>query len=113
MYSVIGTSRNFDLLVEIQLEMYDCMVSLVQMYAVEVWGYSVIRDMELLYTKFLKHMLFVQKKTRNDVVYCELGVYPLEVNINCRMIKFWVRLITGRNSKLSYLMYCCLWQLLL
>ena len=28
------------------------------------------------------------------------------------MIKFWVRLIIrGRISKLSFLMYCCLWQL--
>ncbi len=111
MYSVIGTSRNLDLPVEIQLEMYNSMVLSVQMYATEVWGYNVIREMELLHTKFLKHVLFVHKKTSNDIVYGELGVYPLQVNINCRMINFWVRLITGRNSKFSYLMYCCLWQL--
>ena len=68
--------------------------------------------MELLHTKFLKHVLFVHSKTSNDIVYGELGVYPLEVDINCRMIKFWVRLIIrGRYSKLSFLMYCCLWQL--
>ena len=54
--------------------------------------------MELLHTKFLKHVLFVHSKTSNDIVYGELGVYPLEVDINCRMINFWVRLITGRNT---------------
>ncbi len=78
MYSVIGTSRNLDLPVEIQLEKYNSMVSPVQMYAAEVWGYNVIRDMELLHTKFLKHVLFVCKKTCNDIVYGELGVYPLK-----------------------------------
>ena len=67
--------------------------------------------MELLHTKFLKHVLFVHSKTSNDIVYSELGVYPLEVDINCKMINHWVRLIPGRNSKLSLLMYCCLWQL--
>lgn len=46
MYSVIGTSRNLDLPVELQLEMYSSMASSVQMYASEVWGYNVIQDME-------------------------------------------------------------------
>ena len=111
MYSVIGTSRNLDLPVDIQLEMYNSMVSSVQMYAAEVWGHNVVRDMELLHMKFLKHVLFVHKKTSNDIVYGELGVYPLEVNINCRMVNSWVKLLGGKNSKLSYLMYCCLWEL--
>ena len=111
MYSVIGTSRNLDLPIDIQLEMYSSMVLSVQMYAAEIWGYNVIRDMELLHTKFLKHVLFVHGKTSNDIVYGELGVYPLEVDIKCRMINFWVRLITGRNSKLSFLMYRCLLRL--
>ena len=87
------------------------MVLSVQLYAAEVWGHNVIREMELLHTKYLKHVLFVHKKTSNDIVYGELGVYPIDVNINCRMLNYWVRLITGRNSKLSYIMYCCLWQL--
>ena len=93
MYSVIGTSRNLDLPIDIQLEIYNSMVLSVQMYAAEVWGHNVVRDMELLHTKFLKQVLFVHSKTSNDIVYGELGVYPLEVDINCRMISFWVGLI--------------------
>ncbi len=38
-------------------------------------------------------------------------MYPLDLNIKCRMINFCLKLITGKNSKLSYLMYCCLLQL--
>ncbi len=64
-------------------------------------GSYVVKDMELLLTKFL-HVLFVYKKTSDDVVYGELGVCPLQVSIKCRMVDFWVKLLTGKNSKLSY-----------
>lgn len=56
-------------------------------------------------------MLFVHRKTSNDICYGELGVNPLDVIINCRMLNFWARLITCKRSKLSYIMYCCLCQL--
>ena len=45
MYSVIGTSRNLDLPIDIQLEIYNSMVLSVQMYAAEVWGHNVVRNM--------------------------------------------------------------------
>lgn len=90
---------------EIQLEMYNSMVSSVQMYATEVRGHNV-KDMGLLHTKFLKHILFVHiMKTRYYIVCGELEVYPLQVNINCRMINLWVKLLAGRNNKLSYLIH--------
>ena len=111
MYSIIGTSRKFDLPVDMQLEMFHCMVSPILLYGSEVWGYNIARDVELLQLKYLKHVLFVHSKTCNDVVYGELGVYPLEISIKCRMINFWVKLLNGKNSKLSYLMYCCLLEL--
>lgn len=111
MYSVIGTSRKYDLPVDIQLEMFNNMVSPVLLYGSEVWGYNTAREIEFLHLKYIKHVLFVHSKTSNDIVYGELGVYPLEVTIKCKIINFWVRLINGKTSKLSYLMYCCLLEL--
>ena len=61
--------------------------------------------------KFLKHLLYVHRRTSTDIIYGELGMYPLEVSIKCRMINYWLRLITGKNTKLSYVMYTCLLQL--
>ena len=39
------------------------------------------------------------------MLYAELGRYPVEITIKCRMINFWIRLITGKISKLSYNFY--------
>ena len=38
----------------------------------------------------------------------ELGRYPLRITINARMIGFWYRLIHGKNTKLSLMLYQCL-----
>ena len=73
-----------------------------------MWGYNVIRDVVILHIKFLKYTLGVQKNTCNDMVYGDLGVCPLEVEIKVRIVKYWVRLITGKPGKLAYIMYQCL-----
>lgn len=70
--------------------------------------YGVVRDMELLHTKFLKNVFREDKKTSGHIVYGKL-VYSLEININYKMINVWVGMIIGRNSKLSYLMSFGLW----
>ena len=108
MYSVIGKYRKFDLPVDLQLELFRSMVVPVLLYGSEVWGYNVIRDVVILHIKFLKYTLGVQKNTCNDMVYGDLGVCPLEVEIKVRIVKYWVRLITGKPGKLAYIMYQCL-----
>lgn len=111
MYSIIGTCRKFDLPVDIQIEMFNSMVLPVMTYASEIWGHYIIRDMEILQMKYFKQVLCVHKKTSTDIVYGELGVYPVEIHIKCRVICFWVRILLGSKSKLSYLMYKCLFLL--
>ena len=111
LYTILGTCRKYDLPVDIQIQMYNSMVVPVMTYACEIWGNETVRELELLQMKFLKHVLYVHRYTGTDIVYGELGVYPLEISIKCRMINYWTRLITGKNTKLSYVMYTCLLQL--
>lgn len=80
-------------------------------YACEVWGYSVSKELKQLHMKFLKHVLYVQMKTSTDIVYGELGEYPIDININTRMVGYWSRLITGKTSKLSRKIYLCMLHL--
>ena len=96
MYSLSGTSHKFDLPVDIQLEMFNTLVLPIMTYASEIWGHYIIREAELLQMKFLKHVLFVHKNTSIDIVYGELGVYPVEVYIKCKTIGFWLRIISGK-----------------
>ena len=39
------------------------------------------------------------------MIMAELGRYPLEIIINCKMIGFWLRLVTGNQNKLSFKIY--------
>ena len=46
----------------------------------------------------MKHVLYVHRYTSTDIVYGELGVYPLEITIKCKVINFEVRLVTGKKN---------------
>lgn len=39
------------------------------------------------------------------MIYGELGRYPLDITIKTRMINYWCRIISGKQSKFSYFMY--------
>ncbi len=47
----------------------------------------------------------------NDMVYGELGAFPLDIYIKSRMIRYWSRLISGKHTKLCFIMYQCLLEL--
>ena len=81
MYPLIGTSRKYDLPIDIQLDMYNSMVVTVATYACEIWGYDIVRELETLQMRYLKHALYVHRYTSNDIVYGESGMYPLEIRI--------------------------------
>ncbi len=108
MYSVIGKAREFDFPIDIHMELFNALVLPVLTYGSEVWGNYIIREFELLHLKFLKHLLFVHKNTSNDMVYGELGAYPLSIHIKYRMLCYWSLMISGKQSKLCYVMYQCL-----
>ncbi len=55
--------------------------------------------------------MYVHKYSSVDIVYGELGVFPLEVCIKSSMMNYWSRLITGKNTKSSYIMYSYLLHL--
>ncbi len=96
---------------DIQTDLFNTLVVPVVTYGCKNWGDTTIREIELLHMKFMKHVLYVHKYTSTDMVYGELEVYPLEITIKCKMIHFWARLVTRRNTKLSYVMYNCLLEL--
>ena len=52
---------------------------------------------------FLKLILHMKSSTANFMMYGETGVYPIYINIYCRMISFWATLVSGPTAKLSYI----------
>ncbi len=111
LYSITEKCRKFDLPVDMQADLFNTMVLPILTYASEIWAHSVVREIELLHLSFLKHILYVHKRTSNDMVYGELGVYPLNIYIKCKMIGYWARMIYGKETKFCFVMYSCLLHL--
>jgi hypothetical protein len=79
------------------------------LYGSEVWGVGKNDNIEKVHLQFLKRILGVRVTTPNCLVYGELGRYPLDINIKCRMLCFWSRLMT--TEKLSSKIYKLLLKL--
>ena len=93
---------------------YDSVVFLVvpiMTYGCEVWGNQMIKEIEVLHLKFLKILLRVKPSTCNAMVYGETGAYPIYISVYKRMLGFWGRVLNGKSSKLSYIIYDCMLKL--
>lgn len=88
-----------------QCELFDQLVVPILLYGSEVWGYRVNESVERFHKWFLKYILRLKVRTPSNMVYGELGRCPLKVSIQCRLVNFWARIITGSNHKLSNIMF--------
>ena len=106
MFSLLKKWQQFDIPVDLMLELFDKSVVPILLYGCEVWGFENIDIIERIHLKFCKIILNVKKSTANYMVYGELGRYPLRVLIYSRLIKFWAKIITPSNmNKISFILY--------
>ena len=105
MYALISKSRRHSHPIEIQLQLYDSTVMSIMLYGCEIWGNSNVDILDKLYLKYLKMIMGVQGKTCNNMVYGELGRFPLEIHIKKRAIGFWARLLTNKETKIARVFY--------
>ena len=56
---MIAKGRKFSLPIDLQLELFDAMVLLIITYGCEIWGYKVLKVIEIVHLTFLKHDLGV------------------------------------------------------
>ena len=63
------------------LELFDKSAVPILSYGCEVWVFENIDIIERIHLKFCKIIVIVKKSTANDMVYGELGRYPLRVLI--------------------------------
>ena len=85
-----------------QLDLFDKPILL---YVCDVWGYGNNDILERVHLKFCKLLLRVKSSTPSCMIYGELGKYPVELDIKLRMVSYWARLLTYKESKLSSVLY--------
>ena len=69
--------RNVNIPIDLQLKLFDCLITPILLYSSEIWSYENIEVIERFHLKFLKQILNVRSTTPSYMVYRETGRYPL------------------------------------
>ena len=87
------------------LDLFDKFVSPVLNYACEVWGFHTAPDIERVHLHFCKRILGVKRTTQNDFIYGILGRVPMSTIRQIRIIKYWLRIVSGKKSQIINIVY--------
>ena len=74
-------------------------------YSCEVWGYLPGDNLQITLNRFCKNILGVKLSSSNAAVAGELGQYPLIIDRKVRMLKYWIKIVQGPETRYRYLMY--------
>lgn len=96
---------HLDLSIDVQLDLFNIMIKPIILYASEIWGFNNVKILEKVQLRFLKAIFNMKSSTPNNMLYGEFGVFPIELDIQTRMISFWTKLLDQSTFKLSNLMY--------
>ena len=101
MFALLKRHKSLSLPPDIALKLFDTLVKPVLLYGAEVWGCENSDIVNKVKLRFCKYILHVHKSTCSNMVYGELGETPLHIDIKCKMVLYWARLITSKENKLS------------
>ena len=105
MYLLKIRIKNLDLPIDLQLKLFDNTILPILTYGSEIFGFEDCKMLEIIQNNFLRSLVNFRKSTPLYMVLGEFGRYPLELAIKSRMIGFWVRILTNKPTKLSYILY--------
>ena len=105
-YGVLRMLRQYqDLNKKTFFKIFDSKITSILLYASEVWGTQQVENIEKVHLIACKRFLGLPRGTPNNIVYGELGRYPLHVNSSLRCIKYWLKVIQMSESRLPFLAY--------
>ena len=105
MFCLLKKARSLRLPIDVQLHLFRSTVLPVALYGCEIWGFEDCSIVKRLHLKFCKYILRIKSSTPTFMVYGELGEYPVDIDIKCRMLGFWLKLINGKQTKYSCILY--------
>ena len=111
MYEILKRGKLHNLSISCQLDLFDKVVKPVLLYGSELWGFSNCDLIERVHLKFCKILLTLKTSTPNCMIYSELCRYPLYIDIKQRMVSYWAKLVMGKHSKMSTVMYRLMFSL--
>jgi hypothetical protein len=80
--------------VDVQLELFEKLITPILLYSSEVWGFNVASSIEKVQTDFCKYILGVPSHTPNIAVLGETGRLPMYVLYFKKCVKFWLKILS-------------------
>ena len=111
MFSLLKKIRKMSSPVDVAVTLFISLVKPVVLYGAEVWGCESYNILERLQLRFCKYMLSVNKYTCSDMIYGELCVTPLSIDVSIRMVVYWAKLVSSNQNKISNMIYSILYKL--
>ena len=102
LFALLRKIKSLSLPFDIQIDLFDKTIKPILLYGCEVWGYGNIDIIERVQLKFFKYIFNLKKSTPSYMIYGELGIMPLSVDIQTRFISFWANIIEN-SDKQKYL----------
>ena len=87
------------------------MIVPILLYGSEVWGCENVDIINQFQLKFCKMLLGLKQSTPNIMIYGELGIIPLNLSIENRILNFWARVVNGKPDKISVILYKLAYEL--
>ena len=81
LFAVLKKSKALELPFDIQIELSDKTVKPILLYGAELWGYSNCDSLERIHLKFLKYLFNLKRSTPSYMIYGELGIMHISVEI--------------------------------
>ena len=81
-------SKALGLPFDIQIELFDKTVKPILLYGAELWGNGNCDSLERILLKFLKYLFILKMSTPPYILYGELGIMPISVEIQNRVLSY-------------------------
>ena len=110
-YSTLNV-RSDEQNIRLFLKLFDSLVKPVLLYGCDIWGSAATNpknSIDKFVNKFYKTLLGVPSNTSTAGLHAELGRFPIKVNIQQILVKYWFRIITLPKDRLAS---HCYWSLL-
>ena len=70
------------------------MIKPILLCGAEIYGFGNCDVIERVHLKSLNYILKLKKKTPSHMIYGELGIFPITLEITHRALTYWCKLIT-------------------
>ena len=92
MFGLISRASKLDLPLDIQVELFEQLVTPILLYGSEIWGHEDLSCIEVFYMKFCKLILGLNKNTANLKACRELGKHTFTKAVESRMLNIGVKI---------------------